>query len=335
MEKLSFLTQCPPILKKFLGYLITIKGKSENTAGEYYFDLRTFFRYIKKVKDIDSRDVVVEKINIQDVGMDLIKSITLDDIYEYLNYTLGERKNNAATRARKVSSLRSFFKYLTAKINLLEIDPTKNLDTPKLKSSLPKFLTLDQSIKLLESVSGDYRERDYCILVLFLNCGMRLSELVGINFSDINNDNLLKITGKGNKERMVYLNKSCILAIDAYKKVRPIDGIKDKDALFVSKFKKRISTKTVQHIVYKYLDAIGIRRQGYSAHKLRHTAATLMYHYGGVDIRVLKEVLGHKSIDTTEIYTHVSNKQIENAFLKNPLSNLSVGLKDKSAIYSN
>ncbi|MDR0404225.1 MAG: tyrosine recombinase XerC [Oscillospiraceae bacterium] len=324
MEKLLFFSECPQVVKKFLGYLVTIKGKSKNTVNEYYFDLRTFFRYIKKIKDIKCKDVEFKKVDIKDVGIELIKSITLNDIYEYLNYTLGERGNNAATRARKVSSLRSFFKYLTVKTHELQTDPTKELDTPKLKASLPKFLTLEQSIELLKSVTGDYKERDYCILVLFLNCGIRLSELVGINFSDIRDDFSLKIVGKGNKERIIYLNDACVMAINAYKKVRPFDHVKDKDALFVSKFRKRISAKTVQHIVYKYLDAIGVKNQGYSVHKLRHTAATLMYQHGEVDIRILKEVLGHKSLGTTEIYTHVSNKQIKDAFVKNPLSNIDV-----------
>ena len=193
---------------------------------------------------------------------------------------------------------------------------------PKKKSSLPKFLTLEQSIELLKNVDGPYKERDYCILTFFLNCGMRLSELVGININDIRSNNTLKVTGKGNKERIVYLNKACINALEKYLKVRPNSGLIDRNALFISKRKKRISPKTVQFIVYKYLSNIGLDGQGYSVHKLRHTAATLMYQYGNVDIRILKDILGHANLGTTEIYTHLSSKQIENAVSSNPLSNM-------------
>ncbi|MDR3178625.1 MAG: tyrosine recombinase XerC [Oscillospiraceae bacterium] len=314
----------PILIRRFLTYILTIKGKSENTALEYFSDLKTFFRFIKQLKNKELKNLPFEKVDISDIDIDIIRTITLEDIYDYLNYTRSERRNNAATRARKVSSLKSFFKYLTVKTNKLEKDPTKDLDTPKIKSTLPKFLSLNQCVKLLKIVDGPYKERDYCMLTLFLNCGMRLSELVGINLEDIENSNALRIVGKGNKERMIYLNKACILAINAYKKVRPVNDIKDKNALFISKFKKRISRKTVQYIVYKYLDVIGVKNKGYSVHKLRHTAATLMYQHGNVDIRILKEILGHKNLGTTEIYTHISNKQIKDALNANPLSTINI-----------
>lgn len=320
--KTTIIYEAPQIVIDFLGYLQTIKGKSPKTVDEYYIDLRTFFRYIKYSKKLVPEDIVFEDIAIKDIEIDLITSITLTDIYEYLNYLLVERGNNAATRARKISSLKSFFNYLVNKTGLLTYNPTKELDMPKKKTSLPKFLTLEQSIDLLNCVNGPYKERDYCILTLFLNCGMRLSELVGINLNDVRSDNTLKLTGKGNKERIVYLNDACTSAIYRYLKVRPKVNLKDRNALFISKFNKRISPKTVQFIVKKYLAEIKLDDQGYSVHKLRHTAATLMYQHGEVDIRVLKDILGHSNLGTTEIYTHLSNKQLQQAISSNPLSKI-------------
>ena len=320
--KTSTILEAPRILVDFLGYMQTVKGKSPKTVDEYYIDLRTFFRYIKYTKKLVSENILFEEISINDVDIDLLKTITLTDLYEYLNYLLVERKNNAATRSRKISSLKSFFNYLTNKVGLLSINPTVELDMPKKKSALPKFLTLEQSIDLLNCVNGPFKERDYCILTLFLNCGMRLSELVGINMSDIKSDNTLRLTGKGNKERIIYLNDACLSSIEQYLRVRPRNNLKDRNALFISKFNKRISPKTVQYIVKKYLARIELDQQGYSVHKLRHTAATLMYQHGEVDIRILKDILGHSNLGTTEIYTHVSNKQIEKAVSANPLAKI-------------
>ncbi len=314
--------EAPKILMDFLSYIQTIKGKSLKTVDEYYVDLRTFFRYIKYSKKLVPENIVFEEILIDDIDIELIKTITLTDLYEYLNYLLVERNNNAATRSRKISSLKSFFNYLTNKVGLLAVNPTIELEMPKRKSSLPKFLTLEQSIELLNCVNGPYKERDYCILTLFLNCGMRLSELVNINLSDIKSDNTLKLTGKGNKERIVYLNDACLRAIEQYMKVRPKNNLKDKNALFISKFNKRISPKTVQFIVKRCFERINLEGQGYSVHKLRHTAATLMYQHGAVDIRILKDILGHANLGTTEIYTHTSNKQLQKAISSNPLSSV-------------
>ena len=320
--KLSAILEAPRILVDFLGYIQTVKGKSPKTVDEYYIDLRTFFRYIKYAKKLVPENILFEEISINDVDIELLKTITLTDLYEYLNYLLVERKNNAATRSRKISSLKSFFNYLTNKVGLLATNPTIELDMPKKKSALPKFLTLEQSIDLLNCVNGPYKERDYCILTLFLNCGMRLSELVGINLSDIKSDKTLRLTGKGNKERIIYLNDACLSSIEQYLRVRPRNNLKDRNALFISKFNKRISPKTVQYIVKKYLARIELDQQGYSVHKLRHTAATLMYQHGEVDIRILKDILGHSNLGTTEIYTHVSNKQIEKAVSANPLAKI-------------
>ena len=317
------LAGAPEILRQYLGYLQTIKGKSVLTVLEYYSDLRTFFRYLKQRNHLVAPDVPFEKIDISDVDLDLIRTVTLTQIYEYMNYLGVERSNSAATRSRKVSSLRTFFKYLTNKVNKLEVNPVEELETPKLKKALPKYLSLEQSLDLLSKVDGPYAERDYCILTLFLNCGMRLSELVGINLSDVQRGSeSLRIVGKGNKERMVYLNEACRDAIDRYLAVRPHDGLRpeDKNALFISHQKKRISPKTVQYLVKKYLNEIDLGGEGYSVHKLRHTAATLMYQHGNVDIRVLKDILGHENLGTTEIYSHLSNQQISDAMQANPLS---------------
>ena len=275
-------------------------------------------------RGIVSADTEFNEIAINDIDAKFLRSVTLSEVYEFLVFCKNERNNNSLTRARKSSSLRSFFKYLTVKRNILDVNPIDQLDSPKSKKTLPKYLTLEQSIDLLNSVSGDYKERDYCILTLFLNCGFRLSELCGLNVTDVRSDNSIRVLGKGNKERIVYLNDACVDAINNYLKVRPVDGVPadHKKALFLSRLKKRISRKTVQHIVYMSLEKIGLDGQGYSVHKLRHTAATLMYQHGNVDIRVLKDILGHADLGTTQIYTHLSNAQIKDAVESNPLSNI-------------
>ena len=311
----------PQIIREFLGYTGTIKGKSPKTVSEYYLDLRTFFRYIKWKRGIVPPDTEFEDISIEDVDLDLIKTIDLTQVFEYMNYLATERNNSAKTRSRKVSSLRGFFRYLTDKTGKLAKNPVQELETPKLKKALPKYLTLEQCLELLSKIDGKTRERDYCILVLFLNCGMRLSELVGLSLNDVHlSSGTMKITGKGNKERMVYLNEACINAINQYMKVRPKDGLIDRNALFISGQRKRISPKTVQYLVKKYLAEIDLGGPGYSVHKLRHTAATLMYQQGHVDVRVLKDILGHENLGTTEIYTHVSSEQMANAAKANPLA---------------
>lgn len=319
--KNSLFDEAPLVIREFLGYIGTIKGKSPKTVEEYYLDLRTFFRYIKKKRGLVPEDQDFETIKIDDIDLDLIKTIDLTQVFEYMNFLSTERGNSAATRSRKVSSLRSFFKFLTDKTGKLSNNPVEELETPKLKKTLPKYLTLEQCLDLLAKVEGKTRERDYCILILFLNCGMRLSELVGLNLMDVHlSTATMKITGKGNKERMVYLNDSCIDAVKRYLAVRPKDDLIDRNALFISGQRKRISPKTVQYLVKKYLAQIDLGGPGYSVHKLRHTAATLMYQQGHVDIRVLKDILGHVNLGTTEIYTHVSNEQMADAAKSNPLS---------------
>lgn len=322
--KHEILLSSPPVIRDFLTYSETIKGKSSRSVDEYYLDLQTFFRYLLQIRGKVDPSVPFEEISISGVDAELISSVTISDLYSFIVFCKNSRDNSAATRARKTSTLRIFFKYLTNQIHLIDVNPAEMLDSPKVKQSLPKHLTLEDSLNLLNCVDGAYKERDYCILTLFLNCGMRLSELCGINLSDIRSDGTLRLLGKGNKERIVYLNDACQSAIAAYMAVRPNDSINpsDKNALFISRNNKRISNKTVQYIVKKYLEKAGLGGQGLSTHKLRHTAATLMYQHGNVDIRVLKDILGHANLGTTQIYTHISDNQIKNAIDSNPLSNV-------------
>lgn len=318
----EYFAQAPDVLKGFLGYMETIKGRSANTVNEYFVDLRTFFRFLKQQRGLVPHDVSETEISIADVDIDLLRTVTLNDIYEFMNYTRSERSNSNTTRARKSSSLRRFFDYLTENVHLLENNPTRNLSTPKTPKSLPKYLSFEQSLELLKAVNGEHAQRDYCMIVLLLNCGLRRAELAGINLRDIHGDNTLRIRGKGSKERIIYLNDACQNAINEYLKVRPRDGVVDREALFLSRNKKRISLQGVHYVIKGYLKQIGLEEL--STHKLRHTAATLMYQQGGVDIRVLKDILGHENLGTTEIYTHVSNQQIRAASEANPLSNIKI-----------
>ena len=316
----------PDFLNDFLDYTATILNKSPNSIKEYNYDLTTFLRFIQiHFKMTSEREL--RNITIKNMSVDDLRKIKLNDIHAFLFYLKENFRSKPATLARKVSSIRIFFNYLCVKANLLEVNPAQNLETPKLDKRLPKYLSLDESKKLLTITSEESRnkERDYAIITLFLNCGMRLSELVGINIKDINfSECKLNVIGKGNKERTIYLNKSCINAINDYLKVRPRDGVKydSRDALFLSERKERISNRAVQYIVKQELKKAGLDTNKYSVHKLRHTAATLMYQYGNVDIRALQELLGHESIATTQIYTHVDNSQVRNAVESNPLANI-------------
>ncbi len=311
-----------PILKEYLYYQQTIRQKSIKTVDEYFLDLRTFFRFMKVYRKQVPEDADFQSVTIDDIDLAFVETISLNDAYEYMNYLQRERGNNAAARARKCSSLKGFFKFITQKKHYLEKDPIEELEIPKTKKALPKYLTLEQSIELLNAVEGEHRERDYAIITLFLNCGLRVSEMAGLNYTDIRNDRTIRVLGKGNKERIIYLNSSCVNAINDYMRVRPVDEVKDKNALFISRNHRRMSVKTIQAMVYKYLEKIGLSAQGYSCHKLRHTAATLMYQHGGVDVRVLKDVLGHENLGTTEIYTHLSSEQMKNAAESNPLAKI-------------
>ena len=311
--------ELPKLVQQYLLYLEAIKGHSELSVIEYASDLRTFFRYIMRQKGLVDKNTEDSEIDLSPIDIRFIKNITLNDAYQFLIYCKNNRKNNDNTRARRVISIRRFFIYLTDNQGMLDYNPMKNLDIPKTKKALPKYLTLEEAEVLLSVIDGPYKERDYAIITLFLNCGMRLAELVSIDYNDIKADGSLIITGKGNKERTVYLNQACINAITAYMKKRPNDGVKDR-ALFLSSRNQRISPKTVQHIVYTNLDKAGLGDRGLSVHKLRHTAATLMYQHGNVDVLLLKEILGHENLGTTEIYTHLANDATKKAIESNPLS---------------
>ncbi|MBE7065637.1 MAG: tyrosine recombinase XerC [Ruminococcaceae bacterium] len=310
----------PYFAEDFLVYMEDIRGKSQKTVDEYVYDLNLFFGFMIKRKGLSS---------IGDCDEQFMDSVTLTDLYAFINYLNRDRKNKATTRARKVACLRSFFKYLYKGAGIISQNPALDLESPKLPKRLPKYLELDESLDLLKAIDGPHKERDYCIITLFLNCGMRLAELVGINIPNIRNDSIV-VTGKGNKERTVYLNDACLRAIDAYLAVRktPDDDSPDKNALFLSNRGKRISPKTVEHLVKKFITKAGLDPEKYSAHKLRHTAATLMYTYGNVDIRSLQEILGHESVATTEIYTHVNKDILREAVNNNPLANIGADTSD-------
>lgn len=318
---MDYRTEAPPILRDFLVYHETIQGHSRRTVDEYYLDLRNFFRFLKQNKNPDARNVLLDDISIDDVDLSLVQDITLTDIYSYMNYLSRDRGLNNTSRARKVATIRSFYKYLANKAKLLDTNPVQDLDSPRLKKSLPKYLNLDESLELLDSVDGKNAIRDYCILTLFLNCGLRISELVGLNKTDVRGDQL-RVLGKGNKERMLYLNDACQRALKDWLTERDSLTLLDQNALFITlQNRKRISTAAVHKLVKKHLAAAGLDSTQYSSHKLRHTAATLMLQ-NGVDVRTLQEVLGHDHLNTTQIYTHVDNEDLRTAAKANPLGSI-------------
>ena len=318
---MSAFDNAPKIIYDYISYLSSNKGSSLRTLDGYYRDLEIFFKFYLKSLKPELRSLDLKDIDISELNEEIVKKITLEDGTSFLLFCQQNRNNNEATRARKATTLRMYFKYLTNRKFLFEKNPFEELELPKKKKSLPKHLSLDQSKRLLNAVNGENKERNYAIITLFLNCGMRLSELCSINQTDINfEDNSVIITGKGNKERIIYLNSACINAVKQYLKVRPNDLAKGEKALFISKKGNRLSTRMTEQVVTDTLKKAGLSGQGFSTHKLRHTAATLMYQHGGVDVRVLKEVLGHENLGTTQIYTHVSNEQVRDASKLNPLS---------------
>ncbi len=332
------LNEIPEPISSFLSYKRVIQNRSKLTVEEYYNDLRTFFRYIYAIRTSgDTSDLT--KYDISDLDYETISNVTTEDIYSFLLFEAEDKKNDSASRARKLSAIKSFYKYLTVKSGKLTFNPAKDIESPKKPKQLPKYLSLEESIKLLDSVqrSSEHYYRDFCIITLFLNCGMRLSELVGINLSDIESDfSKMKVTGKGNKTRVIYLNDACKTALSSYLMARQKEvsqvgfTLKDKNALFISSRGNRISNKTVQWMIGKHLELAGLSGKGYSTHKLRHTAATLMYGSGKVDVRVLKDILGHEQLNTTQIYTHISDSQMKSAMDNNPLSNIRIKKEEKN-----
>ena len=322
---------CPQILKDFLIYHETIKGQSQLTLQEYYLDLRMFLRFMKLMRNDMPIHTDLADIDIKNVDLDFIRSIDTSDIFDFLSYLANDRAQNPgspapdygispASRARKLSALKSFYKYLTVRTKLLVDNPVADLEYPKLRKSLPKYLTLEQSSALLQAVSGQNQARDYAILMLFLNCGIRRSELVGLNLTDVYEDRI-RVVGKGNKERIVYFGSACRKAIDAYLPVRQKQILTDNRALFGSRNGNRISTDAVHALVKKAFLKAGLDATQFSAHKLRHTAATMMLS-GGVDVKTVQEVLGHENLNTTQIYTHIENTELKIAAEANPLSKL-------------
>ena len=322
---------CPNILREFLTYHETIKGQSPRTISEYYLDLRMFLRFVKLMRNDMPIHTRLDDIDIRDVTLEFVRDITTSDIFDFLSYLANDRTPNPdstapeygiapAARARKLSALKSFYKYLTVRTKQLSENPVADLEYPKLRKSLPKYLTLAQSEALLKSVSGPNEKRDYAILMLFLNCGIRRSELVGLNLTDVYEDRI-RVIGKGNKERFVYFGPPCRKAIDAYLPERNKKVLSDNRALFGSRDNNRISVTAVHRLVKKYLLMAGLDVESFSAHKLRHTAATMMLS-GGVDVKTVQEVLGHENLNTTQIYTHIENTELKIAAEANPLSKL-------------
>ena len=324
-------TDCPQVLRDFLTYHETIKGQSQLTISEYYLDLRMFLRFIKLMRNDMPLQTKLEDIDIRMIDLRFIEEITTSDVFDFLSYLANDRIVNAdsaapgygistSARSRKLSAIKSFFKYLTVRTKQLTENPVADLEYPKLRKSLPKYLTLEQSGALLQAVSGPNEKRDYAIIMIFLNCGIRRSELVGLNLTDVYEDRL-RVVGKGNKERFVYFGTPCRKAIDAYLPERNKKVLSDNRALFGSRDNNRISVTAVHRLIKKYLLAAGLDPDQYSAHKLRHTAATMMLS-GGVDVKTVQEVLGHENLNTTQIYTHIENTELKIAAEANLLSKL-------------
>ena len=324
-------SDCPQTLREFLTYHETIKGQSQLTISEYYLDLRMFLRFVKLMRNDMPIHTNLDDIPIKDVDINFVREITTSDIYDFLSYLANDRTPDpdspapdygisASARARKLSAIKSFYKYLTVRTKQLQENPVADLEYPKLRKSLPKYLTMEQSAALLSSVSGQNQKRDYAILMLFLNCGIRRSELVGLNMTDVYEDRI-RVVGKGNKERFVYFGTPCRKAIDAYMEERKKQVLTDNRALFGSRNGNRISVTAVHRLVEKALKQAGLDSTQFSAHKLRHTAATMMLS-GGVDVKTVQEVLGHENLNTTQIYTHIENTELKLAAKANPLSKL-------------
>ena len=328
---MDYREEAPEIIRDFLSYHEVVRGHSRKTIDEYYLDLRTFLRYLKVRRGLAPSSVPFEDIPISDVDLPFLAALTKAEVYDYMSFLSRDRVRNAqsreaeyglspASRARKLATLRSLYKYLTIKTGKLEKNPLDGFDSPKLRRSLPKYLTLDESVALLSNVGGRNPERDRCILTVFLNCGVRISELVGLNLGDVSEDRL-RVIGKGNRERIVYLNEAVTAAINDYLPLRKKYGTEHTQALFVSERGERINRSTVHRLVKVHLGEAGLDQDGYSAHKLRHTAATLMLR-NGVDVRTLQELLGHEHLNTTEIYTHIENTDLRMAANANPLGKI-------------
>ncbi len=326
---MDYRDEAPEVIRDFLSYHEVVRGHSQKTIDEYYLDLRTFLRFLKRKRGLVPKSTPFEEIGVEDVDLAFLGALTKSEVYDFMSFLGRDRIRNSqsreaeyglspASRARKLATLRSLYKYLTVKTGKLEKNPLDGFDSPKLRRSLPKYLSLEESVALLNGVGGRNPERDRCILTIFLNCGLRISELVGLNISDVS-ENRLRVTGKGDRERVVYMNQAVADAINAYLPYRKKYGTDSTAALFVSERGDRIARSTVHRLVKVHLGEAGLEQDGYSAHKLRHTAATLMLR-NGVDVRTLQELLGHEHLNTTEIYTHIENTDLRVAAEANPLA---------------
>ncbi|AQM61343.1 tyrosine recombinase XerC [Clostridium baratii] len=316
----------PSIVIDFLNYLETIKGKSQNTIDAYKIDLTMFFRFLKLYRgNLENEKCEFEDIDISDIKQDFVKNIKLSELYAFMSFLEKYRNNSSYARARKVATLKSFFKFLQNKVKIIDENPTLELESPKINKRHPIYLNLNESIQLLKSMDKNNKNyyRDYCIITFFLNCGMRLSELCNIKLDKITGDTLT-IIGKGNKERTVYLNEACLKALNDYMKVRDTSKSNTESAkyLFLSNRGNPINKRTVEIMVKNYTKNAGLKDEKYTPHKLRHTAATLMYKHGDVDIRSLQSILGHENISTTQIYTHVDDETLREAVKSNPLAKI-------------
>ena len=314
--------EVPQDVIDYLRYLETILNRSPRTVNAYYIDLRTFFRFLVQYRH-HITDGPLDEIDVSGLDLEFIQAVTKSEIYEYMYYLKNQRNNSAAARARKLSSIKGFFRFMVAKVNRIQSDPSQDVSVPSVRQALPKYLSLEESIELLKNIQTEFYERDFCIVTMFLNCGMRLTELVTIDLADFKDDTI-RIVGKGNKERLVYLNDACIHALRQYCDARAkLEKLQDKKALFVSKRTgKRLSPRRVEQIVEGCLKQAGLDGRGYSPHKLRHTAATLMYRHGNVDMLALKEILGHEDVSTTQIYTHINTEKLRQAVSSSPLSHM-------------
>ena len=322
---------CPQVLREFLSYHETIKGQSKRTVSEYYLDIRMFLRFVKLMRNALPVNTPLEDVPIKDADLDFVRSISSTEVFDFLSFLANDRVPEgshddpgigSAARARKLSAIKSFYNYLSVSTKQIKENPVKDIEFPKIRRSLPKYLTLEESTALLKAVSGPNQKRDFAILMLFLNCGIRRSELVGLNLTDVYDDRI-RVVGKGNKERIVYMGSSCRNAIDEYLVERNKIVLSDNRALFGSRDKNRISVTAVHRLVKKHLLEAGLDSTQFSAHKLRHTAATLMLS-NGVDLKTLQEVLGHENLNTTQIYTHVESTELKIAAEANPLSKIKI-----------
>ena len=318
---------CPILLQDYLNYMLTIKGRSMLTVKEYYYDLKRFLKYIIMRKNLFGYNLNsnIDLIPISNIKKHDIKDIDITDLHAYISYCDNNFSDSTKTKARKISSIKSFFNYLYNTVELINKNPAEKMELPKLQKRNPIYLTLNESEKLLHAIKSEQndfnRARDLCIILIFLTCGLRISELTGINIDSIKEDKL-SVIGKGNKERIVFLNDNCLYAIKKYLELRPIS--KNTNALFLSMQKRRISNRTIQLRLKKYIKISGLDPKLYTPHKLRHTAATLMYKYGNVDIRTIQSILGHTSVATTQIYTHLDDEDIKLGISKNPISKLKI-----------